>query len=269
MDALRIDALSSPFRGGRRVRVERDLAARATGRRRASISGLSRFGRTELAAMESAGEEVLECMRVLQRGEIDLVSEVLRGHGAFYELEHYPPNDVFDNDSHSQYYYHAHRKGEQGHFHTFLRGPGMPVDVKPVPNNGTESWPSGDEAIAHLVAISMDAYGRPLGLLTVNRWVTAEAWYPADAVIRMLDSFSVDHAYPSWPVNRWLTAMIRLFRPQIEWLLRQRDETIASWVRRHPDSDVFEDRRLEVTSELPIDIDRQITGVRRALLARV
>jgi hypothetical protein len=226
---------------------------------------LSRLPRAELEAMHAAGVEAVECARVLAKGEIDLVSEVLRGHGKFYELEHYPPNDVFDHDSHSQYYYHAHRKGEHGHFHTFLRGPGMPPDVTPVSYDGTESWPSGDQAIAHLVAISMDAYGRPLSLFTVNRWVTAEAWYPADAVIRMLEDFRIDHAYPSWPVNRWLTAMLRLFRPQIEWLLHRRDETMAARVRRYPSADVFEDRRLQVMSKLPINVDQQIAHIHMAL----
>jgi hypothetical protein len=215
--------------------------------------------------MQAAGAEVNECARVLAKGKIDLVSEVLRGHGTFYELEHYPPDDVFDHDSHSQYYYHAHRKGEHGHFHTFLRGPGMPAGVAPVHYDGTESWPTGDQAIAHVVAISMDADGEPISLFTVNRWVTAEAWYPAGAVIRMLDTFSIDHAYPSWPVNRWLTAMLRLFRPQIEWLLHRRDKVLANWSRRHPGRDVFEDRKLEVLSELPIDIENQIARLRKVL----
>ncbi len=215
--------------------------------------------------MQAAGRDAVECTRVLAKGGIDLVSEVLRGHGTFYELSHYPPDDVFDRECHSQYYYHAHRKGEHGHFHTFLRGPGMPSDVSPVRYDGAETWPTGDQAIAHLVAISMNAYGQPLSLFTVNRWVTADAWYPADAVIRMLDGFRIDHAYPSWPVNRWLTAMLRLFRPQIEKLIRQRDAAMAAWVRGHPGTDVFEDRRLEVLSEAAIDVERQIARIDRAL----
>ena len=214
-----------------------------------------------------AGEEALECVRVLTKGGVDLVGEVLRGHGTFYELEHYPPDDVFDHDSHSQYYYHAHREGEHGHFHTFLRGAGMPPDVQPVPYSGIESWPAGDAAIAHLVAISMDGYGRPLSLFTVNRWVTAEASYPAASVIRMLGAFNIDHAFPSWPVNRWLTAMVRLFRPQIESLLRRRDAVMADWVSRHPGTDAFEDRGLEVMSEIPIDVDQHIARIRKALRA--
>ena len=33
----------------------------------------------------------------------------------------------------------------------------------------------------------MDGWGEPIGLFATNRWVTGETWYPAGAVIRMLD----------------------------------------------------------------------------------
>lgn len=220
-----------------------------------------------LEKMRDAGAEVRECQRVLERGGADLVSEMLRGQGVFTELDHYPRDDIFDRDSHAQYYYHAHRgmSGEHGHFHTFLRAPGMPHDLVPIPQSGKEIWPSGDQAISHLIAISMDAFGKPIGLFAVNRWVSDEAWYRADDVIRMLDCFVVDHAFPSWPVNRWIGAMLRLFRPQIETLVRQRDKVVEAWALTHPDRDAFEDRRLEITGELSIDIDAQIAAVAAAL----
>ncbi len=228
---------------------------------------IAQLSRARLESMLAAGEEILECLRVLEKADLNLVGEVLRGHGTFYELEHYPPDDVFDRDSQAQYYYHAHRgmPGENGHFHTFLRAPGMPDSVKPVAYSGSEPWPTGDAALSHLIAISMDTYGLPIGLFAVNRWVTAEAWYDADDVIRMLDRFVVDHAFPSWPVNRWIGAMVRLFRPQIEALIRHRDASLAAWRHAYPEVDVFEDRRLEVTGVLRIDVDDQISSVRSAL----
>ncbi len=230
---------------------------------------LGNLPRPRLEAMRAAGAEVLECLRVLDRANLDLVSEVLRGQGTFYELEHYPANDVSDRDTHAQYYYHAHRgAAEHGHFHTFLRAPGMPEGAAPVRYSGGEVWPEGDEAISHLIAISMDAFGRPISLFAVNRWVSAEAWYPAEDVIRMLDRFAIDHAFPSWPVNRWIGAMLQLFRPQIEALVRHRDAVIEAWRRADPDSDVFEDRRLDVTGEFAINIDAQIAAVESALLRR-
>jgi len=231
-----------------------------------ALPDLGLLSRAQLEVMRDAGVEALECLRVLDRAGMDLVSEVLRGQGTFYELEHYPADDVFDRDTHAQYYYHAHRGAiEHGHFHTFLRAPGIPQGAAPVAYSGEEVWPSGDEAISHLIAISMDAFGRPLSLFAVNRWVCAETWYPADDVIRMLDRFVIDHAYPSWPVNRWLGAMLKLFRPQIEALVHHRDSVIEAWRQAHPGVDVFEDRRLDVTGEFAVSIEAQIAAVEAAL----
>lgn len=210
-------------------------------------------------AMSSARAEVLACHRALKKGGLNVVGEVLKGQGDFVEFDHYPSDDVFDHESHSQYYYHAHRgeseAGEHGHFHLFLRAAGMPVGCRPIDYPlATDVWPTGNEALSHLVAISMDEWGMPIGLFCTNRWVTAEAWYPAEQVIVMLDHFSIDHASPNWVVNRWMTAMVRLFRPEIEFLLRQRDQVLADWQNAHPGEDVFEDRQLDITGRLAISI---------------
>ena len=223
--------------------------------------------RDRLESMLAAGDEVLECLRVLHKGGLNVVGELLRSQGTFYEYNHFPKNDVFDGESHAQYYYHAHpgRPREHGHFHTFLRPKGMPSGVAPVPYDGEEQWPTGDDALSHLIAISMDARGLPIGLFATNRWVTNEVWYPAGDVIRMLDRFVIDHAHPSWPVNRWLSAMLRLFRTEIEALLQQRDAVVQEWSARHPDVDVFEDRALDMTGLVDIDIDAQMIRIQAAL----
>jgi hypothetical protein len=220
----------------------------------------------EVAAMLQAGAEVKSCMRALQRVGLNLVGEVLKDQGEFIEFEHYPRDDVFDDQTHSQYYYHAHRadRDEHGHFHTFMRAAGMPPQSAPLDYPlASEAWPRGEEAIAHLVGISMDAWGRPIGLFAANRWVTGETWYPAQTVIEMLPRFSVDHAWPSWPVNRWIGAMLRLFRPQVHQLLQHRDAVIAAWQQTHPQADVFEDRQLELTGYLPISVDEWMAHLER------
>jgi hypothetical protein len=213
-----------------------------------------------------AGDEVNTCMRALERVGLNLVGEVLKGQGEFIELEHYPKDDVFDDESHGQYYYHAHRAdhGEHGHFHTFLRAGGMPGDARPLDYPlASTPWPRGDEAIAHLVGISMDAWGRPIGLFAANRWVTGETWYPAANVVEMLPRFAIDHAWPSWPLNRWIGAMLRLFRPHVETLILHRDSVIDAWQQAHPQRDVFEDRELELTGYLPISLDDWMAALRR------
>jgi hypothetical protein len=48
-------------------------------------------------------------------------------------------------------------------------------------------------------------------------------------------------------------------------LIEERDRRIGEWMEEHPDRDVFEDRDLEVLSEVVIDVEAQIESVRRAL----
>lgn len=231
---------------------------------------LSTVSDADLIAMQQAGNEVLTCLAALGRGASNPVAKMLRDAGQFYEDNHYPDGDVYDAATASQYYYHAHRAetGEHGHFHTFIRAAGIPADILPAPYSGSHPPPVGQDAICHLVAVSMNAAGLPVGLFTTNRWVTAETFYTAPNVITMLPTFKIDHAEPCWATNRWLSAMLHLFRPHIENLLRQRDETIAAWQAAHADSDCFEDRALEVTSECVIDIDAHIAAIDDELAKR-
>ncbi len=222
-----------------------------------------------LTSMLAGGEEIEECYRVMAKTGDNVVGELLRNQGTFYQWNHYPKGDIYDHATHSQYFYHAHvkgqRKGEHGHFHTFLRAKGMPVGVAPIAYSGDAEWPVDDKALSHLIGISMNPKGFPIGLFSVNRWVTGEAWYTADDVVAMFGRFNIDHASPSWPANRWITAMLRLFHPQIIELVYKRDVVVADWQRKHPDRDVYEDRDLEITSTMAISVDKQIAGVRAAL----
>lgn len=219
----------------------------------------------KLEEMVTAGQEVLECHRVLNKGKSNIVAELLRGQGTFYQMDHYPKGDVYDNETHSQYYYHSHREQEHGHFHTFVREEGMPEGILPVTDQSDAPYFNDrDDKICHLICVSMDRNGLPLGLFTTNRWVTAENWYSADDVIKLLDHFNMDLSYPSWPANRWITAMLKLYRPQIEILVRQRDENIAKRQVDHPDTDVFEDREFEITSIADINLSEDIQAVNDA-----
>ena len=226
---------------------------------------LAHLDRATLEMMAVAADEIDECTRVLKKAGLNPVGEVLKAQGQFVKMTHYPKGDVFDRETQSQYYYHAHRGGEHGHFHCFLRAPGMPDGVAPVPEAATRDWPSGDKALAHLVAVSMDRYGAPIRLFTTNQWVTGETWYPGADVIRMLPRFAIDHAHPSWPTNRWLTALLRLFRPQIKALICARDTVLAQHRATAPESDPFADRALETLSETAIDLAQQQKAVRDML----
>ncbi|HSO43071.1 MAG TPA: hypothetical protein VLR47_09580, partial [Rhodospirillales bacterium] len=132
-----------------------------------------------------------------------------------------------------------------------------------IPDGEVEQRP-----LSHLVAISMDGAGYPLRLFTTNRWVTGETWYAAADVIRMLDRFVIDLAYPSLPVNIWITAMIRLFRPEIEALVRERDAALQERAATRTEGGAHEDRTIEVVSSLPISVEDQVERVAKALALR-
>lgn len=204
----------------------------------------------------TAARELRRIDAVLAKTGDTLVSELLRscdlpraGEAASAEdlpaWSHLPPGDAYDPDSQSQYYFHAHPpemspSGEAGHFHTFLRV-------------GPEAGEDGEGGVCHLVGVGVDQAGRAVRLFTVNRWVTGGLWRPAAEATALLDRFEVDLARPSWLVNRWITAVLRHYRPEIERLLEERDETLTRWRQRHPGEAVFDLRELEVTSSLTID----------------
>ena len=80
---------------------------------------------------------------MLYRGRLNVVGEVLRGQADFVEMEHFPEDDVFDPDSHAQYYYHATAVlVEHSHFHYFHRAKGMP------PGAALIEWPLANRSLA-------------------------------------------------------------------------------------------------------------------------
>jgi hypothetical protein len=204
------------------------------------------------------------------------------GGGEIAAWRHFPAGDLYDPASHAQYFYHRHPEAaaaatatggpaEHGHFHLFLRKAGMPPGMSPlvlpelaVANapNAPQSAPQqrgAHDPICHLVAVALDAGGRPIRLFTTNRWVTGETWYGADDAIRMLDRFRFFDD-PVALLNRWLTALVRLYQPEIAGLLRQRDKAITEWRWRRR-GNVFEDERLEITSAIEIDLAARLAAI--------
>jgi hypothetical protein len=175
-------------------------------RRREDATWLDELPTERLAAMLEAGREVLEWRRILAKTGDSVVGLVLRHEAPFHVLDHYPRGDVFDPEGQAQWYYHAHdkkdRPGEHGHFHTFMRGGGMPAGIEPAPLPDFE--PKSDP---------------------------------------------------------------HLFRPQIEDLLRHRDARVRQWRMQNPGVNTYEDRRLEVTSQSPVDVQAQVRLLEERLQA--
>ena len=226
---------------------------------------LNKYSRKELEKMLYAGEEILEWNELLSKTESHIVDQVLKGQGVFWELDHYPMQDTFDRETYSQYYYHAHREGEHGDFHLFLRQGGMEKGTFPILYDARNDTLNDIDTYAHLIAISMDNEGYPLTLFTTNRWVTDEDWYDSRDVKKMVDHFQMKHAHPSYVVNRWLNAMLILFRPQIDHLIEEREEALMKYATDIPLKKILEDHEFDVASEMPISIDKQIEVIRTLL----
>jgi hypothetical protein len=240
--------------------------------RSAAHDQLRLLGRAELLAMYDAAAEVIECVAALADKDRNPVTEVLASASTVEEWAHFPAGDVVDPATHSQYYYHAHAaaervSGEHGHFHTFVRPKLVCPERTPRSVAGHAADVVESSWVAHLAGISTDASGNLIRLFTTNRWVTDEVWYGADDVIAMLDEFDITAAQPSYDLNRWVSAVIRMFRPQIADLLRTRDEIVARWQAAHPERDVFEDCELQVVSEIDVDFLGQIRTIEAALAA--
>ena len=229
---------------------------------------LDRYTTKDLKEMLAAGIKVEKWMGILEKSGTNIVEKVLKGQGVFSRMAHYPIRDTFDEKTYSQYYYHAHRGGEHGHFHLFLRQGGIKKGMVPlVYDERSEPFDTTD-TFAHLIAISMDGEGYPLSFFTINRWVTGEDWYKAIDLKKMVRRFNVEHAHPSYVVNRWLKAMLILFKPQIDTLIDQRDEKLMEWGKGRALKTLLDDQELEVISEEPISIDTQVRVIRALLKER-
>ena len=234
------------------------------------VDRLRQLTRDELLAMYAAAADVTESITALADAGKNPVTEVLGGADVVEEWAHFPPGDVFDAATQSQYYYHAHAAeervaNEHGHFHTFVRPQKLDSTLTPVVLSGNANADDPASWLMHLVGISTDASGGLIRLFTTNRWVTDEAWYDDDDVIGMIDYFDMTGDTPSSALNRWVTGVIGMFHPQIADLVRARDEAVARHRAAHPDRDVMEDRALQVTSEIPIDYLAQVRAIEAAL----
>ena len=180
-------------------------------------------------------------------------------------MHHYPTGDRIDRKTGAQYFYHCHRenmdRNEHGHFHCFLRYNHIQKRIKPTPLPDWKIYL--DNPMTHIICISMDLYGQPIRLFTVNRWVTSEIWYDAEYAPSFIKRFKMNLTDdPYWQIlDQWVESMLHLFSPQITWLHHQRDAAIAHHQLLNPDSNIYEDHTIEELSEISIDLKTQIQWI--------
>ncbi|MEJ6002224.1 DUF6969 family protein [Paucibacter soli] len=198
----------------------------------------------QILLAEAAWDAVQIPLRQAQRGR-SMAQLALCGAARFEQWRHYPATDARDAQHGSQFYFHAHAqprcKGEHGHFHLFQRA------AQP-----------GSAAFHHLVALSIDALGRPLRWFTTNAWVTGEQWLPASALCELLPRYTLVQRGRLAPLARWLQSLVRLHAAELARLLRQRDAALARAARGRSLDALLQDRQLQLLSQREIRLAQRL-----------
>lgn len=163
----------------------------------------------------------------------------LCGASEFTEWRHYPQNDLVDEASGYEFYYHAHSanempKEEHGHFHVIKRD---------------------KHSFHHLIGIALNQRGLPVRLFTTNQWVTGEDMAESKQAIKSLREFEMVVKGRMAPVTNWIGALIPLFAAEIEALILKRDQKIMQLVAEHGNRElVLNLREHHVLTETKIDL---------------
>lgn len=187
-----------------------------------------------LAAQELANIQ----MRYAETGRT-LNEAALCGAKGFIEWQHYPNNDLVDEYSGYEFYYHAHSadempNGEHGHFHVIKRG---------------------ENNFHHLIGIALNEIGLPTRLFTTNQWVTGERMVESTLSIQSLKGFEMSIKGRMAPVSKWVSALIQLFSAEIEALILERDQKIAQLAAEMGNRDLaLNSRKHHVLTECRIDL---------------
>ncbi|MBS3944994.1 MAG: hypothetical protein KGZ42_05810 [Melioribacter sp.] len=181
-------------------------------------------------------ERIAAIILELKKEGSNLVKKIMNGKKYEYDpYVHYPyDGGIKDENSGYQFFYHIHRENEYGHFHTFA----------------TDEY--GD--LVHLVLISMNEKGEPIGLASVNRWVTGDKFVKADVLRKLAEKFYIEPGlFKDERIVEFVNYIFRAFKNEINELFAERDEWINNYVNTKF-NEPFEDRDYEILSFKKINI---------------
>jgi len=156
----------------------------------------------------------------------------------------YPGEEgIFDRRRRSQFYYHAHEGAnhEAGHFHTVRL--------------------FRDHTV-HLVAISLADTGWPRALFTLNLWSIGDVYASPENLARYGRQFRVESGKGDARLIRFINLIFRAYRPEIEALQDAKERAIQRYRAAHGGADPFEDRSVEILSQVEIDVSAYLDGTR-------
>ena len=212
------------------------------------------------APVQSASEQLIGVYRRLAKLRKHLLADIIDASGP-RAWAHYPASDARDDASGYQWFYHSHsaddRPGgqEHGHVHLFARKAAWLAALDPVAEKRWRARLRIRDSRAptrHLLCIGFDAKGAPNSLFTVNSWVTGDGMASAAGTLRLIASLRLETGHEA--LDRLIGALARVCAPQIEALMRERDESL--FARAQAGLGVLADQKLEILSELRIDLDQ-------------
>ena len=180
-------------------------------------------------ALSDAGNVLL----ALQKQKKNVISLVLQGRKFKRDVDHhYPhPKGVHDESSGYRVFFHGHRNGEYGHFHT----------VKYHPKGYT-----------HLLMISLNKSGMPIMISTLNQWVTDDVHMDEQEMIEAYSNFSMDPGlFPDKRSYYFLSYLLKGYKTEIITLMKERTLALRSYFDingKNPDTD----ENLEILSSFHI-----------------
>jgi len=186
--------------------------------------------------IEKGFQDVAGVIRSLKSEGSTVVLKVMNGKKYKRDpLVHYPfDSGVLDEKTGYRVFFHAHRKREYGHFHTFYEKP------------------NGD--LVHLIMVSMNKKGYPIKLSTVNRWVTGDVFVKADEMREHFLSFKMnDELFPDARIGEFVRNLFKEFEAEILLLIEERDAVIQDYVKKNT-REPFEDREVEILSSAAIEV---------------
>ena len=178
---------------------------------------------------------------------------------------HYPDQDARDQETKSRWYYHVHAPGsrdpeEHGHFHLFLHLDQLDGAPESVISPKKKKEDSKLVPVTHLIALAIDQQGIPRQWFTTNFWITDEFMHTAETMIAHLDRYNVDNTKEDKTVNRFVTAMVALYRDEIAELIQERDAKLDQLGACPENMDVYR-KGNDVLSVLDIDLDAKIESL--------
>lgn len=181
-------------------------------------------------ALSDAGNLLL----ALQKQKKNVISLVLQGRRFKRDVDHhYPhPKGVHDETSGYRVFFHGHRNGEYGHFHTFKYHP---------------------KGYTHLLMISLNKSGMPIMISTLNQWVTDDVHMDEQEMIEACTQFSMNpDLFPDKRSYYFLSYIIKGFETEIVTLIKERTIALHSYFDingKNPDTD----ENLEILSSFHIN----------------